>query len=88
MVLVAYLLNRSVECPQRLEYYETSDDTQVDDPDVLPILFPFTALSIRVITYYISKFSEGFNDLALTNKLIRGSKFFASHLKNLLPYLG
>lgn len=56
MMFVAYLLYRSVECPQRLEYYKTSDDTQVDDPDVLPVLLPFTALSIRVITRYISKF--------------------------------
>lgn len=56
MMFVAYLLYRSVECPQRLEYYKTSNDTQVDDPDVLPVLLPFTALSIRVITRYISKF--------------------------------
>jgi hypothetical protein len=54
MMLVAYLLNRSVECPQRLEHYKTSDDTQVDDPDVLPVLLPFTALSIRAIKSYFS----------------------------------
>jgi hypothetical protein len=43
MKLIAYLLYRSVESPQCLEYYETSDDTQVDNPYVLPVLLPLTA---------------------------------------------
>ena len=54
MILIAYLLYRSVECPQCLEYYKTSDDTQIDDSDILPVLLPFTALSIKAIKNYFS----------------------------------
>ena len=36
------LFNSSVECPNSLKNYETADHSNVDDPDVSPVLLPFT----------------------------------------------
>lgn len=36
------LFNSSMECPNGLKDYETAYDSYIDDPDVSPVLLPFT----------------------------------------------
>lgn len=36
------LFNSSMECPDGLKDYETAYDSYIDDPDVSPVLLPFT----------------------------------------------